>query len=75
MRQCKVGELCLSAAASRQFICALLAQLAAKEYTPQGSDTHRINDRIKSVTEWRQTAFSRTASNSFPEMPHGDKVH
>ena len=47
--QCKMGELCWLATASRPDICAQLAQLASKVNDLQGSDIYRINALIKNV--------------------------
>ena len=44
LRQCKIGELCWLATASRPDICARLARIAYRVNSLKGSDVYRIND-------------------------------
>ena len=69
--QCKMGELCWLATASRPDICARLAQRTSKVSDLQGSDIYRINALIKNVKIDKSRTILKYASSSFPLFPAG----
>ena len=59
LRQCKLDELRMEAAASRPDICARRARIAARANSLQGSDAYRINDMVETLRAWPEGASSQ----------------
>ena len=69
LRQCKLGELCWLAAASRPDVCARLAHVTSRANKLRGSDIYCINDLIKTVIIWQPRAVLKYASSTKPLFP------
>ena len=59
LRQCKLGELCWLATASRPDICARRGRIAPRVNSSQGSDVYRINDLAQTFKEWGRAAIPK----------------
>ena len=62
LRQCKLGEPCRWATASRP-------NIASRTNHLQGSDVYRTNDLVETVKGWRQATVSMYAASPHPRTP------
>ena len=70
-RQCKLGELCWVAAASRPDICVRVARIALRINALCGSGVIRINEIVRAAKEWQQATVLKSASPSRPSKTLG----
>ena len=72
--QCRLGELCQLATASRPDIYALLARLAARVNSLLGGNVYRKNDLAKTEKKCQRATVSKYASMPRPFTPARGEV-